>query len=473
MSTISRIHLSGLPPNATKEDVSGLISKVCPVLEVHIPEPDEWGFRRNFAVIRVNAEPNKVQNCIKSYNGSMWKGNKIRLDMAKEWYKDRLEREKQMEQELLQKQNNELQKDHEIMIGVMKENFSRSKLYNQQDLTASASANSNSNRHIIMLQKLQQTLPKLSHGAMLKIRRAKTMKSMKICSTPKIVYDNQLLVSKSANAICKPFSAKIVFDEDCFAEISQSEELVPFQEYQEKLKDGITAGGGAKKRDINSNTSKKKDEKVASKGKNSKAKDETTSLPAAAPAAAPTPKIGGKGRVGFGSLLNAPLPEPLEKRVDCCIDDDKVCGKRSNFRNISEYDDFGPNSLEIVEIEDNTPCVPAELLEDAALEKERNRALEFAMSILKKAEEKQSTVAAKKQENNKRGQQQQQSQEKQIPQVLSSSESSQETKKNDSIANSSQVSEQPIPGNDGDGKNAQSGFINLNTFKNIFHKEVV
>ena len=457
MSETTRIHLSGLPQNATKEDITALISKVCPVVEVHIPEPDSWGFRRNFAVIRVKADTPKVQHCIKSFNGSMWKGNKIRLDFAKEWYKDRIQREKDTETDRLK--HEEIEKQKEKVIDIMAESFT-------------GEFHHSNGKHLFMLQKLQQTLPKLSNS-MLKIRRAKTMKSLKICKTPKIIFNNEIVVSKEANSVCKPYSSKIIFDEDYYNEIKTKEELVPIQTFFDKLKAGTTASKATapKKKDVDSKDNGK--EKKDKDGSTSQppSSSSATSAPSATVAAPSTatpastapsvPKIGGKGRVGFGTLLNVPLPDPIEKRVDCCIDDEKIGGKR-NYQRVSEYDEFGPNSLEIVEIEDDTPCVPAELLEDSALEKERNRALDFAMSILKKAEEKQST--AKKPEN-KRDQRQIQQQPKK-----------EELKEQQKVAptpaveapvtdNSDVTDAQPNP------ESSNGNFVNLSTFKNIFHKD--
>jgi hypothetical protein len=429
----TRIHISGLPNNASQEDVTQLISKVCPVVEVHIPERDAWGFRRNFAVVRVQAESSKVQNCIRSFNGSMWKGSKIRLDLAKEWYQDRMQREREAEAERLKLEQSERQKEKEI--DVMTENFSG--YYHQ-----------NFGRHFLMLQKLQQSLPIWSHS-MLKIRRAKSMKSLKICATPKINFNDKLMVSKSANAICKPYSTKIIFDEECYGAIVAQEELVSYTEYQDKMKKIKDADATLKRKKDDNQDGKDKGKHKESYGTG---KDNTSSAFSGSSSAAPVAKIGGKGRVGFGSLMKDPLPEPIENRVDCCIEDSKVCGKRSNQR-ISEYDDFGGSTLEIVEIEDNTPCVLPEMLEDEVLQNERNRALEFAMSILRKAEEKQSKKSDKRS--------QQTTQPKQQPAPLLVEETPQEITLLESETNKITESHK-----------TNTSFINLNTFKNIFHKEV-
>ena len=89
-----RIYIRDFSYEATAEDLTILISKVCPVEEVYISGPTPTGINRSFAIVVVNASSVLVEKCIKTFNNCHWKGTRIYVEKAKEYYKDRFEKER-------------------------------------------------------------------------------------------------------------------------------------------------------------------------------------------------------------------------------------------------------------------------------------------------------------------------------------------------------------------------------------------
>ena len=89
-----RIYIRDFSYEATAEDLTILISKVCPVEEVYISGPTPTGINRSFAIVVVNASSALVEKCIKTFNNCHWKGTRIYVEKAKEYYKDRFEKER-------------------------------------------------------------------------------------------------------------------------------------------------------------------------------------------------------------------------------------------------------------------------------------------------------------------------------------------------------------------------------------------
>ena len=91
------VHVSGISKNITQNQLESLFSKIHPVREVYIPTLNTpTGLYRNFAVVRflfespteeVNDAIFEVLNkCVKSFNGSLWQGSKIKVAIAKTEY---------------------------------------------------------------------------------------------------------------------------------------------------------------------------------------------------------------------------------------------------------------------------------------------------------------------------------------------------------------------------------------------------
>jgi hypothetical protein len=90
----TRIYISGILPHTTQSDLGQLLSKVGKVEEIYIPSKSlQTG---KFAIARIaGLGDENTAKTIKALSGSTWKGCKIKLELAHEWYKDRIMREKQ------------------------------------------------------------------------------------------------------------------------------------------------------------------------------------------------------------------------------------------------------------------------------------------------------------------------------------------------------------------------------------------
>lgn len=92
---MSRVFVKGISAQTSCEDLRSLFSKLCPVSEVYIPGPTETTLRRNFAIVTLEGGEEEVKKCVKSFNSSIWKGSKLHVELAKEWYKERIAKEKE------------------------------------------------------------------------------------------------------------------------------------------------------------------------------------------------------------------------------------------------------------------------------------------------------------------------------------------------------------------------------------------
>lgn len=414
-----RIHVSGITGALKASDLEQLFSKVCKVEEVYIPEPDCLGCSRGFAVVRVAEDKSKALQCIKNFNGSVWKGSKLRLAFAKEWYRERLDREKVEDQDKQEK----------------------------LDLLAKEKDN-----------KISQLMAKFKIPAwssnMLRIRKARTLPKIKVCSQPKVILGTETYYSKAANAICKPYNKKIIFDDASFLEAVQAAAYIPEAEYKKKLIPKPTKASAE--------TSKTTPVPSSAASKNNSTQNATSVVPAST---LPKP-AGGKGRQGFGTLLSVPLPKCIEEKVDCCIDDEEEERNRNSKnrrKNISEHDDFAENSFEIVYPNDDTPCMTAEELEDSVLQAERQRALNVALLLLQENE----TKDKQRKEPTPRA--------KPTAEDKAAKDKAKRADTNDSATKGSNATGEEQPSqeviNDIITQNPNA-YVNISTFKNIFQKEV-
>jgi hypothetical protein len=92
-----RIYLRDFSCESTPEDLSQFISKICPVEEVYITGKTPTGINRSFAIVVVNASNELVDKCVKLLHNCLWRGTRIQVEKANEYYKDRFERERALE----------------------------------------------------------------------------------------------------------------------------------------------------------------------------------------------------------------------------------------------------------------------------------------------------------------------------------------------------------------------------------------
>lgn len=94
---MTRIFVRNIPAQATVEDLKALFAKVSPVSEVYVPLPTVTTWRRNFAIVTIEGDDTEGKKCVKALNGAVWKGEKLTIEVANEYYKDRIAREKEDE----------------------------------------------------------------------------------------------------------------------------------------------------------------------------------------------------------------------------------------------------------------------------------------------------------------------------------------------------------------------------------------
>lgn len=117
-----RIYIRDFSYEATAEDLGILISKVCPVEEVYISGKTPTGINRSFAIVVVKANDVLIEKCIKTFNNCHWKGTKIWVEKAKEYYKDRFERERARERKLeIKKSQSDESNDEDLDLDKLEE----------------------------------------------------------------------------------------------------------------------------------------------------------------------------------------------------------------------------------------------------------------------------------------------------------------------------------------------------------------
>ncbi len=94
---MTRIFVRNIPAQASKDDLQALFAKFSPVSEVYVPPPTITTLRRNFAIVCIEGDDVEGKKCVKALNNSVWKGEKLSIEMANEYHKDRIAREKEDE----------------------------------------------------------------------------------------------------------------------------------------------------------------------------------------------------------------------------------------------------------------------------------------------------------------------------------------------------------------------------------------
>ncbi|KZV96763.1 hypothetical protein EXIGLDRAFT_732325 [Exidia glandulosa HHB12029] len=94
MSASTRLHISGLTPSISQQDIA---SKLASFGTVHAVDGfgalDGNGDPRKFAYATLEAQPSQVSKCINALSGTTWKGTRLRLAPAKPDFTARWEKE--------------------------------------------------------------------------------------------------------------------------------------------------------------------------------------------------------------------------------------------------------------------------------------------------------------------------------------------------------------------------------------------
>ena len=100
-----RLYVGGISRQSiTAAALQELLSKVCPVGEVYVPAQSQTGLGKDFAIAVMEGRDAKelgdrCARCIKAFNNSLWRGSRLRVEHAKEYYRDRFLKAKQELQE--------------------------------------------------------------------------------------------------------------------------------------------------------------------------------------------------------------------------------------------------------------------------------------------------------------------------------------------------------------------------------------
>lgn len=91
---MQRFYVGGISSSTSEEDLRAMFAKVCHVEEVHLPQPFAFGLQRPFAIVRLSEIDPKAESALKRLDGTNWKGSKLKIEKAKEYYRDRFEAER-------------------------------------------------------------------------------------------------------------------------------------------------------------------------------------------------------------------------------------------------------------------------------------------------------------------------------------------------------------------------------------------
>jgi hypothetical protein len=100
-----RIHIKGLNGDVLADDIAGLVGRFqgCLVRDVYMsPSHGQSSWKKDFAVVRLECQYAIVVKIIKALDRSQWKGCRLHLNWAREWFRDKWQREKSSEHEMLQ-----------------------------------------------------------------------------------------------------------------------------------------------------------------------------------------------------------------------------------------------------------------------------------------------------------------------------------------------------------------------------------
>lgn len=283
----------------------------------------------------MSVNEDQAKSCIKILNGSMWKGSKLRLEIAREFYQDKLSQERLSALETISGEEKEL-------VSIVSED----------PLPVVAVLPPFSRDTIVLKHGTREyeisTKPALYSPSMILGSDSSSNSSRNHQSS---VVDN-----KGGPRAVIPCGMKRVFDDDDDDEANALRSisyLAPEASQLNHKRDHLVIHD---KRVVGSLTSN-----LSHHG----GKLDEEQLPPAKKAKSIAP-IGGGVRRGFGSLLSAEVHKG-SKDVSCCID--KTVDDVSKDRGVARID--GGMSSD----DDDEPCVRQEDLDDAALTAERNRAL--------------------------------------------------------------------------------------------------
>ena len=321
---MTRIFVRNIPAQASKDDLQALFAKISPVSEVYVPPPTITTLRRNFAIVCIEGDDAEGKKCVKALNNSVWKGEKLSIEMANEYHKDRIAREKEDEID---------------------------SQYRMQKLAQDA---------LIVVP-----LPPVTKE-IISLRRNRAQELPTAISMNPSVGSRPDKPKKNAKKVIVPCGVKLIFDEDLlvsgrvnYAEDSSDSEAEVDSKGKTSAdsKAGLAEGLGS---DMAKIVTKLNSGEVKPIGGGMRKGFGVMSLPTAPEVrvAAPAPKV-----VDFAPKSHLPT-----HKVDCCID---------------EHDLHAPSHLldEDEQSVEEEPCLTEADLTQEVLSQDRNRALDIFNSL--------------------------------------------------------------------------------------------
>lgn len=332
-----RVFVKGISSQTTCADLQGLFSKLCPVSEVYIPGPTETTLRRDFAIITLDGDEELVKKCVKTFNSSVWKGTKLHVELAKEWYRERIEKEK------------EDQMDWEYSI----------QLQSQAELEP------------IVYPPLSKETIALRR---IKFQEFPTVISMKPTA-------KRVKVNPKQRKPVLPCGVKTVFDEDILnhAHLTSSEEDSGSDSEEEKVSK-VSAPQSDKPAKVDAkpvspiNASSNEAASIIHKLNSGEMKPIGGGLrkgfgSVTVPVAAPVVPTAPAGTISFADAPSSFKTTGKRGPVDCCIEENEL---DIPAHLLDEADDSG----------DDEPCLTEEDLQPEALTRERQRAMDLFSSMV-------------------------------------------------------------------------------------------
>jgi len=333
---MSRVFVRGISSQTTAQDLSDLFSKVTAVKDVYIPGPSITGLRRDFGIVAIEGDSEEAKKCAKSFSGSLWKGSKLRVEVAEEYYVDRLEREKR-ETEATQAKLQEVANVQQVV-----------------------------------------PLPPVS-GDVIRLRKIKLQENPIVISmNPSIALSSHPRKPRGKpSKHSLPCGTRLIFDESI---------LPPGQ--IEIIKSRID--NGVDNEAVNATTSRQSQEGTSSESQPDKVDSKQNSEQKGEMAeivqklnTGEVKAIGGGVRKGFGSMsLPAAPPKPVAPQT-MSVQQESSRGGKPVHCCIEEHEEFIPDYiLDEEDSGDDEPCVTEEDLKHETLERERDRAMDVFNRML-------------------------------------------------------------------------------------------
>lgn len=93
-----RMFVRGFPLTTTTQDIGDLFNRVGKVEDVYMPGPTPTGLFRDFAIVTLGfSSEEDIPKCSKTLNNVLWKGGKIQVEVAKQYYQEKLDIERMEE----------------------------------------------------------------------------------------------------------------------------------------------------------------------------------------------------------------------------------------------------------------------------------------------------------------------------------------------------------------------------------------